>query len=153
MIATHVFHERLNTHCKNCEFWKGVCLKGHALQGPAGCPLKKFPPVEGADYLPDLPVPNTAPVATAPKPCCNQGENAPIPEMTWPEVFGHFRSAMQQWKEAGLPLTPDDAYAERVDTCKECPRYHWFHCRICKCIVYTKAKLQTETCPEGRWKR
>jgi len=152
MIASHVFRERFDVHCKNCEFWKGACLKGHALQSPAGCPLQKFPPVEGGDYLPDLPVP-AAESGTAARPCCQGTSDAPIPEMQWSEVFTHFKSAMQVWTDAGMPLTPDDAYAERVDTCKECPRYHWFHCRICKCLVYTKAKLQTETCPEKRWKR
>lgn len=148
MIPAPVFRERLNTHCKNCEFWKGVCLKGHTLQGPMGCPLKKFPPVEGADYLPDLPLPQTpAPRMT---PCCGNTDT-PLTEMTWPEVFSHFRSAVQAWQEAGFPLTPDDVYQKRIETCKNCPRYRWFQCRVCKCIVYTKAKLQTETCPEGRW--
>lgn len=36
-----VFRERLAV-CRQCEHWRSVCLKGHALHGVAACPVGRF---------------------------------------------------------------------------------------------------------------
>ena len=53
MIPRDVFYDRLEKHCKPCSEWDGVCLRGHALQSPTGCPMLKFEPIQAADYDPD----------------------------------------------------------------------------------------------------
>ena len=66
MIDRDVFYQRKNV-CEQCEFWKNRCLKGHLLQSPTGCPVKKFGPVLGAGYHPDLPVERWEPYSSD---CC-----------------------------------------------------------------------------------
>lgn len=50
MIPRNIFYERLEKHCQGCPDWADMCLRGHSPQSPTGCPLKKFPPVQGAQY-------------------------------------------------------------------------------------------------------
>jgi hypothetical protein len=149
MIPKRTFYDRRDNHCLKCEFWRGACLKGHVLSSPQGCPLKKFEPILGADYAPDLP-------ATIPEPpagdCC--GKDADLSPMSWTQAAAHLSASLAEWVRTGVPLTDDVVYDERVDSCQDgCPSYRWFQCRLCKCLIFTKAKLPHETCPAGRWKR
>jgi hypothetical protein len=150
MIQREVFQARLGI-CQSCEFWKGVCLKGHALQSPVGCPVRKFEPVEGASYHPDRPVPVATAVSAD---CCGQTKlDVEVKPMTWGEAWQHFVDAMAKWKKDGRPVLEGKAYSNRVQTCKGCPggHFHYFQCDLCKCLVYTKALLPGETCPKGFW--
>jgi len=150
MVAHETFHKRLEI-CKPCAYWRGVCLKGHSLRGAAGCPIRKFEPVDAADYAHDKPVDLTKPAAA---PCrgCGQAP-AEIKPMTWPEALAHLGQSMKTWTAQGFPLCDGAAYAARIEKCKNCPggHYAWFQCRLCKCIVYSKAKLGNESCPERHW--
>lgn len=149
MISRSEFLRRRDQFCIRCDFWKGVCLKGHSLSSAQGCPLRKFDPVDGADYAADAPV---APAEDAPKPggCC--GGEADVEPMTWTQAVSHLAASMRDWVKAGVPLTPDDVYNTRVDTCKnECPHYRHFQCRLCKCLVMAKARVPGEKCPADRW--
>lgn len=150
MIDRSVFSLRLPV-CKACEFWRGACLKGHALKGDFGCPLKKFDGINGAGFLEDLPVP--APELPTPgEPCCGAG-TGDIKPMAWLQVWDHLRQSMAAWKKAGFPMLSGAPYIERINTCKVCPKgqYRWFQCRHCRCPIYSKAKLATEECPFGLW--
>lgn len=55
MLDASTFYARLEI-CKVCVFWRDRCLKGHAVQSAAGCPLRKFAPVKSAGYAKDIPV-------------------------------------------------------------------------------------------------
>ena len=127
-------------------------MKGHVLQGSPGCPVKKFEGVDGTGYMDDLPVPTPELPAVGASGCCGHADGELKP-MGWPEVWRHFQQAMADWKKSGFQLTEPADYVKRIQVCRDCPKkqYQWFQCRQCKCIVYTKAKLATETCPYGLW--
>ena len=153
MIARTVFYARLAI-CKECEFWRGACLKAHKLQGALGCPVKKFEGVDGVGYMEDIPVPVPEHPAVGASGCCGAGNPGDeIKPMSWIEVWHHLMAAMQDWRKAGFPIVSSEVYSKRVNTCKACPKgqYQWFQCKNCKCVVYTKAKLATEDCPLGLW--
>lgn len=149
MISRSEFLRRRDEFCTRCEFWKGVCLKGHALTSAQGCPQRKFDPVDGADYAPDIEV---ASAKDVPKPggCC--GGEADAKPMTYAEATIHLAASIRDWIADGTPLTPDDVYNTRVDTCKNgCPHYRFYQCGLCKCFVLAKAKIPGEQCPVNRW--
>lgn len=151
MIASEVFYPRLAV-CKPCEFWAGVCLKGHPLQSPLGCPVKKFEPVEGAGYYPDSPA-KVVPVVE-PAECCGKGRaELELKPLSWPEAARHLQESIAKWRAAGFALVEGEVYENRLKVCKTCPsgQFKWFQCRACKCLIYTKAKLATETCPAKHW--
>lgn len=150
MIPKNVFYDRRDNHCLKCEFWKGACLKGHALSSPQGCPIKKFEPINGADYAPDRPAPE-APSIPPPGNCCG-GKDEELKPMGWAEAIKHLRESLAQWEKDGRPLVPEANYHVRVNICQDnCPHYRWFQCRLCKCLVFAKAKLPHEICPADRW--
>lgn len=148
MIERSIFYNRLNNHCKLCEHWRGVCLKGHDLSSPLGCPIKKFTPVDDAGYAVE-----NAPAPPAPRmvDCC--GGNAAMPPLTWTQVFASFTKSMVEWIKAGAPLVSSEVHGQRYDQCKNCTRFRNFYCEHCKCIAYLKTKLATEQCPlpAPRW--
>lgn len=151
MINAKVFYERQDI-CKVCPHWKGVCLKGHGLASPLGCPERRFAGVEGAGFMEDRP---PAKIEVNPvQPCCG-GAAAPedVKELTYTEAALAFVNDMKAWKEAGFPLLPEMQYLERVGICKACPGgfYRWYQCRACKCLIFSKAKLPTTVCPGGYW--
>lgn len=149
MLPRDVFYKRRDEHCAKCEFWSGVCLKGHALSSPQGCPLKKFEPVSGASYAVDVQVDPHVPAVQAVD-CC--GKDKELTPMSWSEAADHLRKSLGTWVADGCPIVTDTVYTERVSKCQDgCPHYKWFQCRQCKCVVLSKAKLPHETCPAGRW--
>jgi hypothetical protein len=133
--------------CKSCEFWSGVCLKGHALQSAQGCPLHKFEPIAGAGYAPDRPV---QPAPEYPG-CC--GQKPDMPPLTWPQVLQEFTLTMAQWAVAGFPLADGAQHQARYGQCKLCPDFVNFYCGRCRCVAYVKTKLKTAACPapSPRW--
>lgn len=144
MIDHATFYERRDKFCQVCDWWKGACLKGHSLASPQGCPIQKFPPVEGADYAPDKPTTNDAPQVV--QDCCGPG-NADLPPMTWPSVLVSFAQSMVKWVAEGLPLADAEKHGARYDQCKLCPQFHRFYCKHCRCVSYLKTKLLSERCP------
>jgi hypothetical protein len=150
MTDQSVFSARLPI-CKACEFWKGACLKGHALHSDFGCPLKKFEGVNGAAYLDDLPVPMPE-LPESGGTCCG-GSGGEIKPMSWMQVWDHLNESMAGWAKTGFAVLSGAPYVERINICKSCPKkqYRWFQCRHCRCCVYAKAKLAHETCPFGLW--
>lgn len=149
MIDSEVFYARLNNHCKACPSWKNVCLKGHALSAPEGCPLRKFPPVEGAAYAEDKQAAEESPQPV--KGCC--GEGAEMPPLTWGQVLLHFTKSVAVWIAQGLPLVDSETHGQRYGKCKTCDKFNKFYCKQCKCVAYLKTKLATEVCPldPPRW--
>lgn len=151
MIPRSIFYDRRDNYCLKCEFWKGRCLKKHALTSPQGCPIKKFPPIQNAGYSPDIEVEPAKPPSGE---CCGKGGDPDLKPMSWADAAKHLAAAMAQWVRDGCPLTTDEIYQERVGTCQDgCPHFRWFQCRLCKCPIFTKAKVPTEKCDAGRWRR
>lgn len=148
MIEHGIFYQRLPV-CQACSWWRGACTKGHALASPQGCPIQKFPPVEGAGYAADMEV-STEPQALT-KGCC--GADAEMPPLSWAQVLVHFAKSMATWIGQGLPLVDSATHAARYDQCKPCPHFSGFYCKRCKCVAYLKTKLATELCPDDppRW--
>lgn len=143
MIDHDVFYERRDKFCAVCEWWKGACLKGHSLASPQGCPIQKFPPVEGASYAPDKEVAQTAPQLV--QGCCGSPDD--LPPLTWTQVLTSFARSMAAWVSQGLPLVDSKDHGARYDHCKTCPQFSGFYCKHCRCIAYLKTKLATEQCP------
>jgi len=152
MIDSPTFYHRLAT-CKACDLWRGACLKGHVLQGTLGCPLKKFEGIQGVGYMDDLPVPTPELPAVSSQGCCGAAVDGELAPLTWGEVWRHLMVSVAEWQKAGYPTVNGEAYVQRINTCRGCPKgqYQWFQCKHCKCIVYSKAKLATEDCPYGLW--
>jgi len=153
MVERPTFYTRLSI-CKQCEFWQGACLKGHDLNGLLGCPLKKFAGSGNAGYLPDLPTPVPELPAVSANGCCGADQSVLKP-MSWGDVWWHLTSSMLEWAKAGLPLAPVDVYVERINACRNCPKkqYQWYQCKHCRCNIYTKGRLATESCPFGVWQK
>lgn len=150
MIDRAVFYDRRDNYCKPCEFWRGRCRRGHSLTSPQGCPIKKFPPIQNAGYAVDQP---PEPVQANPTGCCGRTDSDLQP-MTWKEAAEHLAASMAAWAKTGFKITSDDVYDERAATCQDnCPHYRWFQCRLCRCLIFTKARIPTEECPVKRWKR
>lgn len=126
--------------CQACDFWKGVCLKGHALQSAQGCPIRKFEPLFGAGYAPDKPVAEEVRV----KDCCG---TIAAPPLTWSKVLQQFAAAMLRWISEGCPVVDAQRHAERYGRCKACPKFVGFYCQVCRCVAYLKTKVATEVCP------
>lgn len=150
-MTRDTFYQRLEV-CKTCPYWRNVCLKGHSLRSSAGCPIHKFDPVDSADYAHDREVDLTPAGAVGCRGCGSRGP-AEIKPLTWPEAFTHLAASVKEWQAKGYPVLEGPAYDARIEKCKSCPGQHyaWFQCRLCRCIVYSKAKLATETCPGGYW--
>ena len=150
ILPKTVFESRLKI-CRECPHWKGACVFGHSLDSPPGCPLEKFPGYpEDSNYL--KLEPKTVPTLPATsKPCC--GSDGTLKPLTWLEVWNHFIQSLRAWKVSGFKMVSDSMYKERLKICQQCPKnqYQWYQCRHCRCIIYTKAKLATETCPFNLW--
>lgn len=149
MIATSVFYDRRDNYCVKCDFWKGVCLKGHKLSSPQGCPVHKFEPVHGADYANDKPA-KTAVQVPQPGNCCGNKDPDLVP-LSWNDAATKLAASMRTWAASGFVTVDEKKYNQRFDTCLECEHYRWFQCRLCKCVVMVKAKLPEESCPAQKW--
>jgi hypothetical protein len=149
VIEHTLFYNRLDNFCKRCPHWKNVCLKGHGLASPEGCPIRSFPPVDGAGYAEDRPA--TLPAPGAVRGC--DGCGSAMPPMSWGQVLASFAKSMAEWIKAGVPLVGGRVHGLRYDQCKTCTQFRSFYCAHCKCVAYLKTKLATEQCPlpEPRW--
>lgn len=152
MISHGTFYERIETHCRHCDFWTGhACRKGHMPSSSTGCPIRKFAPINGADYdadrEPDQP--------DDPMSCLGCGSNpgGNMPDLSWNQVLQHFAMSMVKWAKAGMPLVAEKVHGERYGKCRACPHIRGFWCGKCKCVAYLKTKLATEGCPDipPRW--
>lgn len=133
-----------------CAHWRSVCLKGHALSSPEGCPLRKFASVDGAGYAPErpdaqMPVPKVG--------CC--GQSSELTPLTWPQVIAHFGQAMLRWAKEGLPMVGQKVHGERYAQCVACDQFKGFYCAHCKCVAYLLTKVATSECPKTppRWRK
>lgn len=154
MIPREIFYFRLEHHCKVCSEWDGVCLRGHALQSPMGCPMRKFEPILNTDYLEDrgrVSAPKSAAGGCAG--CGKPVDPNALPVLTWTQVMGNFSESMANWIKAGMPVTPKAEHASRYAICQsnKCGQFKGYYCTYCKCVCYTKAGLATEYCPAGLW--
>jgi hypothetical protein len=149
MLSRQAFYERLAI-CQNCSEWDGVCLRGHALQSPTGCPMRKFAPILNTAYDEDR---GRVVAPPGQKTCCGSKPVDPnaLPELTWAEVLQHLADSMAQWRESGFATVSHAEHKKRHDLCKACPQYVGYRCKLCQCVAYSKAKLATEYCPLGGW--
>ncbi len=151
MLDRAVFYDRLENFCKRCPHWHNVCLKGHGLASADGCPLKAFPPADGADYAVDRQAESSAPGQAR---NCSSGCGDPeMPALGWAQVLASFTKSMAEWLKAGMPLVSSGLHGARYGQCRACPQFRRFYCAHCRCLAYAKTKLATEKCPlpEPRW--
>lgn len=135
------FDRRLQT-CEACEFFKNrVCTRGHILQSMLGCPLKRFPGMNGLGYA-EVQNPTPAP----PGPCGGCGGDTLPKSMSWPEVLAEFYKTTSEWARLGFPLSDNEEHSRRLKLCAPCPHYRHFQCALCKCFVFIKAKLLSAHC-------
>lgn len=151
MIARAVFYARLPV-CQACEYWRGACLKGHPLQSPAGCPVRKFEPVDGAGYHADTAAPEMPAVAASAR-CCGgvvAGDQDVAP-LSWNQALASLAASLGEFAAKGFKLVDADTYASRLVQCRSCPEYRFFQCRLCRCVCVVKARLAHEVCPKQKW--
>lgn len=152
MIERAVFYQRLGI-CRVCDQWRGVCLKGHPLQSPVGCPLRKFDPVGAAGYHTDTATPE-APATAAPAGRCCGGVVAGDPDvvpLSWNQALSALAASMAKFAAEGFQLAEAPLYAARLNQCRACPEYRYFQCRVCRCVCVVKARVAHETCPKQKW--
>jgi len=151
MISRQIFYERLAL-CKACSEWDGVCLRGHGLQSPTGCPLRKFEPILNTDYDED----RGRTVATKLRSGCSgcgskEVDPDALPEITWAGVVKHLAESMAEWQKSGFATVGHAEHERRYEICKGCPKFQGYYCKLCRCPCYSKTKLATEYCPLGGW--
>ena len=59
-----------------------------------------------------------------------------------------------QYRLAGKPvLTPINIRASRESTCSKCPHHKDLFCNLCGCLLMSKTRLSSESCPDDppRW--
>ncbi|WP_084962899.1 hypothetical protein [Thermoactinospora rubra] len=75
--------------------------------------------------------------------------------------------AVARWAASGFAQAPDEVFRQRRQACLTCEHLgppppglpSWMtrfgdertHCGLCGCSVVQKARMATETCPDGRW--
>jgi len=68
----------------------------------------------------------------------------------------NFTIAVSKHIGDGMKELDEEAYQERVETCKACPSFNPVkkNCRErdCGCNIYKKARWRSESCPLGKWK-
>lgn len=105
----------------------------------------KFEPILGAGYDDDRePDPESVTMS-----CC--GNRDDMPDLSWAQVLALFSQSMVRWIRSGLAIAPDRVHADRLRKCEKCPLRQNFWCKKCKCVCYLKAKLASESCPDGKW--
>jgi len=62
-------------------------------------------------------------------------------------------SDVRPWHLFTQQHAPDEIAAQRLQVCKQCPKYIKIttQCGVCKCIMPAKTKIAMATCPEGKW--
>ena len=148
MLPKNVYNSRLEI-CKMCEFWnRSRCRKGHLISSTTGCPIQKFPPINGADYDTNT---SPAPVETPVQGCpgCPQS----VQNLSWEQVADHFARSMATWAKSRLAVVSPAIHSQRQAKCAVCPHRSGYWCTPCKCLIYLKTKLATEQCPDNppRW--
>ena len=128
--------------CRKCPLWHGQCTRGHILTSPAACPLGKFMAANSSE---------NAPSATPGCASKNCNEAKDIQPLAYAQALTAFRQAMVMWVAAKTPLVSTSTYSQRISVCSKCPQYQWFQCKLCKCVVFVKARMGTTKCPAGKW--
>jgi hypothetical protein len=60
--------------------------------------------------------------------------------------------SFSNWAKAGMPIINKENYENRLNICKNCEHYKMLICNKCGCIMITKARMGTSSCPIGKWK-
>jgi hypothetical protein len=70
------------------------------------------------------------------------------------KMMKSFTSDLSNYVKAGAPNCSEKDYKERLLTCDACPHLlrNMMRCGKCGCLVEHKAKWNTKTCPDNKWK-
>jgi len=132
--------------CSRCEYYRGSsCSKNHLITGPLACPEGKFSAI--------VPLFKSGPPRVSGQGCCSpvSTPESASRNLTWAEAIGEFNTQMKLWQQSGFALSSSEEHARRFAICGTCNYYRMFQCQKCKCVAFIKAKLATETCPDGLW--
>lgn len=73
----------------------------------------------------------------------------PRPKPTVPQMAASFTKAMVRWGKSGLKCVDKAEYIRRRTICSDC--VDGWRCPHCGCMLWAKAALGTEHCPEKKW--
>ena len=73
----------------------------------------------------------------------------PRPKPTIADMSNHFSRAMVKWAKKGFKTVSKDEYIKRRSICSDCSG--GWRCPHCGCMIWAKAALATEKCPENKW--
>ncbi len=83
------------------------------------------------------------------------GKIPPLPlpgEMPTASLLDKMKGAAGLVKaELGIGKVDDATEAKRRALCVECDQYDFGRCLECGCYLHAKVKIESETCPIGRW--
>lgn len=68
-----------------------------------------------------------------------------------PEQASNFISSMAKAVMDGFKVVTEEEYNKRLEICKGCPFYKYSRCTKCGCFMNFKSKLNSGSCPEGKW--
>ena len=83
---------------------------------------------------------------------CEQGK----PIMAMPSLFTQAKNlgkALYKHAADGFKRTSKEEYADRIETCNGCEFHQSSRCVQCGCFIAEKAKMRSEDCPIGKWKK
>jgi hypothetical protein len=71
------------------------------------------------------------------------------PRPTIAQLVENFSKAMIKWTKSGFKCVDKETYLKRRILCEDCTK-KWT-CPKCGCVLWAKAALTTEKCPDGLW--
>jgi hypothetical protein len=70
---------------------------------------------------------------------------------TIPRMLGSATGEIASWMKNGFHIANEELQQKRQNVCDLCKLYINRRCSKCGCFMAVKIKLQTSSCPEGKW--
>ena len=70
---------------------------------------------------------------------------------TIPRMLGSATVEIASWMKSGFHIANEEIQQKRQNVCDSCEFYINRRCGKCGCFMDIKIKLQTSSCPEGKW--
>lgn len=68
-----------------------------------------------------------------------------------PRMIGNATGEIANWMKNGFHIANEELQQKRQNVCDSCEFYINRRCSKCGCFMAVKIRLQTSSCPEGKW--
>jgi hypothetical protein len=66
-------------------------------------------------------------------------------------MLGSATDEIANWMKNGFNIANEELQQKRQNVCDSCEFYINRRCNKCGCFMAVKIKLQTSSCPDGKW--